>query len=111
MMRREELLTREAWLQEDAAVKHAIELYEHGDRLFHLNLLPSEVRRNSDAQLSLHSQPGKDSGENIEKVPDSLPFSFWYYSFFHSAEYLAFYVYLCKLNTANLACSAPTNSL
>lgn len=37
MMRREELLAREAWTLEDASVKHAIELWGHGDRISRLN--------------------------------------------------------------------------
>lgn len=40
MMRREELLGREAWTLEDASIRHAIELFEHGDRISRLIPLP-----------------------------------------------------------------------
>lgn len=55
MMRREELLVREAWNFEDAAVRHAIELWEHGarnSRLFR-PASASPPTQDSEAQRSL----------------------------------------------------------
>lgn len=57
MMRREELLAREAWTLEDATVKHAIELWEHGDRISRLNLPGSPASREAGGRVKLPSAP------------------------------------------------------
>ncbi len=109
MMRREELLVREAWLREDAAVKLAFELWEHGDRisLSRLNLVPSQIRQHSEAQLSLEgfvrlrSRPGKDPGEEGIKN-DRAPLCF------HPVDYFTFFAYLCQYILANLAVLPPS---
>lgn len=80
MMRREELLAREAWSIEDATVQHAIELWEHGDRISRMSPLTSQARQNSGTRLSFdgmakgRSSPRNDPRKEIKNgVTQCLP--------------------------------------
>lgn len=71
-MRREELLAREAWDLEDAAVEHAIELWKHEERISRLfrpaSLPPQEYEVQQQklewSKRRRHTQPTDRAREN-----------------------------------------------
>lgn len=65
MMRKEELMAREAWALEDSSLKHAIELWEHEARISfsRLNLPGAPSLREGEGRTKLPSAPGAKTRE------------------------------------------------
>lgn len=74
-MRREELLAREAWELEDAAVGHAIELWEHGARISRLFRAASPPPQEYEVQQQkLERSKGRPTTRPTDRARENLSY-------------------------------------